>query len=43
MFNKTIITVSLLLLAAFVGSKYTDYMNSNDDYNIDTSNPLERK
>lgn len=34
MFNKTIITVSLLLLAAFVGSKYTDYMNSNDDYNM---------
>lgn len=34
MFNKTLITVSLLLLAAFVGSKYTDYMNSNNDYNM---------
>lgn len=32
--NKILVSVSLILLATLIGSKYNEYMNKNDDYNM---------
>jgi hypothetical protein len=32
--NKVLISISLILLATFVGSKYNEYMNDNNDYDM---------
>ena len=32
--NKVLISISLILLATFVGSKYNEYMNNDNDYDM---------
>lgn len=32
--NKVLLSISLILLATFVGTKYNDYMNNNNDYDM---------
>ena len=32
--NKVLLSISLILLATFVGSKYSEYMSNNNDYDM---------
>lgn len=32
--NKVLLSISLILIATFVGSKYSEYMNNNNDYDM---------